>query len=235
VSAWLGPHRFHGTSSLQVLDPNTKTEFEQLKDETAIDFDGQGYRATLDNSREYGRHAWFVDGVLYLRPRFGAYHKRAPTDGTEAPRIRDEMYATAAGYLAPFQNAMKVSDGGQETVAGQVARKVLLSTDGDDSVRSLAGMIYLDEKTGVPLKVEIAGAFEFEQEGKKLLMRVEARHEFSDIHAVPKIGAPTDAESLPTPERSHETDDRNTLLRGIAPPARRSPTPETVRPEGSPS
>jgi hypothetical protein len=251
VSKLLGAHQVQGASKLEVKDLATQQIIETLSDVTVIEFDKDGnYKASLGNTRDYGRDAYFIGGTLYLRPRFGIFHKRPPTDPAEPARIRDDIYGTVFGFTEALQKNLAVSDGGSEAVGGRTGRKILLKKGATRTlpreskvsrqwrdkaeVKDITGEVVLDVETGVPLKAHISGTIEFTGSGRLLAMKIDASHLFFNIGTTPAVTLPPTAEVM-TPRQARDTEDRNFLLKGIAPPARRAPTPESVRLEGNPS
>jgi len=239
IASALGAHTFRGSSKVQITAGDEIVR--SLADETAIDYTAGGdFRATLDNSREYGRHALFVDGSLYLRPRFGKYHKRPPTSEGEPAAIRDDIYATLGDYFDLVSGAATPKDLGGVTVDGRSGRKIeLVIADSPrerpeslsqrqwrekHEVLSVAGFIVLDDATGAVLDGTFQGEVTFTQEGKTYAMTVEVTHKVTVTSAV-EVTAPPDEETVATRMRPHELEERESLLEGIAPPLRKTPVP----------
>lgn len=246
VGALVGPHAMAGKSHVEVREGATPVEV--LDDETSIQLDGKGnYHAVLSNSREYGREVFFVGGWMYLRPRFGKYHKRRPADEAEPARVRGEIFGTVAAQFDLLAPAVTVSDGGKTEVHGRPARKVVLAMAKESGKRSeplaqrkwresavvkeVAGEIALDEKTGAPLRAALHGTVTFQRDGRSFEMRLESSHELSAFGSVPPVAAPPDEETVADISQRHELAERDSLLQGIAPPARKAPTPGSGTPE----
>jgi hypothetical protein len=74
----------------------------------------------------------------------------------------------------------------------------------------------------VPLAVKLAGAVGFTRDGVRRTMKLSVDGTLTGIGTPVAIAAPDRAEVVATPERMREVDDRDSLLRNIAPPLRRS-------------
>ena len=242
VSELLGSHRVTGKSSIQVREGDNVVE--DLSDDVSIVIDGDGnFHATLDNSKEYGRHVFFVAGSLYLRPRFGQYHRRAPADDQEPDRTRSEIYGAVGAYFDLISSGAESSDRGAHQIAGRPARRIAVSLAaepktpapgslaqqnwrGDIIVQAVEGELSLDAETGMPLEVAVSGAVRFIREGRTFDMTVSAQHTVSEIGAVAAVEPPPPEEVVEIPPRGSEFDERAELLRGIAPPPSKAPTPQ---------
>jgi hypothetical protein len=248
VGALVGPHRFSGTSKVAVTEGGKAVEGLDETAHIALDADGN-FEATLDNSREYGRHALYVDGVMYLRPRFGKYHQRPPADDDEPARVRDEIYGNLAAYLELLGPRIEVSDGGALEVAGRSARRITLSAAPAERprpaerlsqrkwresavVRDVSGVVVLDREAGVPLHASVEGAVGFTRDGRTFEMRLSLSHELGSIGTVEAVVAPPAEETMPTPQRPSEIEERDALLQGLAAPAE-APAPPPPRPRRS--
>lgn len=240
VGILVGPHAMAGRSHVEVREGATPVEV--LDDETAIQLDGKGnYHAVLSNSKEYGREVFFVDGTMYLRPRYGKYHQRRPADDGEPARVRGEIFATVASHFDLMAAGVSVSDGGKTEVHGRPARKVVIAVGKEREKRSeavaqrkwreaavvkeAAGEIALDEKTGAPLRATLRGTVGFQRDGRSFEMRLESSHELSAFGSVAPVVAPPAEETVADVSQRHELAERESLLQGIAPPARKAPTP----------
>ena len=240
VTALVGPHAVTGRSRLEVRDGATVVE--ELDDEIEIRVDADGdFFARMHNSKEYGREVYLVDGALYLRPRYGKFHRRAPNDEAEPGRLRSEIFGGVAAQLELLAPSLTVSDGGATEVAGRAARKLVLghgeakAARGDEPahrawrasavVKEISGEVVLDAETGAPLRAVVSGVVSFQKDGRSLEMRLESSHELSSFGKVAAVAAPEPAQVLSGIEQRHELEERESLLRGIAPPSRRSATP----------
>ncbi len=233
-AAALGAHVFRGASKLRVVEG--ADEVEAIDDTTAIDYAADGsFRAILDNSRDYGRHAIYAGGTLYLRPRFGKYHARAPTERDEPAAICDEVYATFGDYFDLASNRVAVADAGAATVAGRSGRAITLSKAASErprkqtlaqrkwretiAVESIDGEVVLDDETGAVLRGKLTASVQFVRDGRTFQMTVEATHAIESVGGAVAVEAPAEDEIVATPHRSHELEERDALLEGIAPPA----------------
>jgi hypothetical protein len=242
VSESLGAHKVEGKSTVQVKEGDTI--IEELEDTLLIDIDGENhFVATLDNSKDYGRHAIFDGESLYLRPRFGKYHGRAPQSDDEASEIRNQIFAGASDYLALFSSQLEVSDKGSQTLGGRAVRQVALklapkahkkSKPPEHSqslwrasieVQAIEGLISFDAETGVPLSLEFQGSIKYTRDKRRFEMILQASRSISDIAHQRAIAAPAADMVLRIPARQQELAERDQILQGIAPPARKAPLP----------
>jgi hypothetical protein len=237
VGALLGPHTVTGRSHTEVHEKGVV--IETIDDEIGIEFDAKGnFHAQLDNSKEYGRDVYFIDGWLFLRPRYGKFHRRRPNDDGEPARIRGEIYGTVAATLDLLSPGVALADGGAVQIAGRSGRQINLSTERrvrkpapqplaqrkwreTAVVHEVSGALVVDVKTGVVLRATIQGAVSFQRDGRAFDMRLEARHELGTFGAVEEVEAPAAEMVVMDSEQRHELDERDSLLDGIAPPAAR--------------
>jgi hypothetical protein len=243
VVTLIGPHAMSGRSHLEVREGEAPVEV--LDDESAIQLDAKGnYHALLSNSKEYGREVFFVDGWMYLRPRYGKYHKRQPADDAEAARVRSEIFGTVAAHFELLASGVALSDGGATDVHGRKARKVVIASGKGKPpvestsqrtwretavVKEVSGEIALDEKTGAPLRAQLRGTVAFQRDGRSFEMRLESSHELSAFGSVAAVTAPPDEETVADLVQRHELAERESPLQGIAPPSRKAPTPGAAR------
>lgn len=241
VAPALGSHRFRGTSSSTVSEGTEVVE--ELSDQTRIDFsDGGAFHAVLANSRDYGRESIFADGVLYLRPRYGAFHRRPPVDDTEPGRIRDQTFATLGAYFELLAPGAELSDRGHAQVAGRAARTIDIARAPEPRerhaeeqahrawrqgavVREVSGTVWLDAETGAPLAGELRGVVQFARGDRRFDMALEVDHRIEAIGQPIEIAVPAEEDTVATHQRLRELDEREQLLEGIAPPARRGSRP----------
>jgi len=246
VTAALGAHAFHGTSSLQVRQDGQLVE--DLGDTTRIEVDAAGaIHAQLDNSHDYGRELVFVGGTVYVRPRHSKFHRRPPSDDDEPARFADEIFATLGDYFELVAPGAEVSDQGPVDLQGRRGRRIAVRLAPSPrppptenaperawrqsvSVSKLDGSLVIDQDTGVPLSGKLDAVASYTRDGKLFEMTIAVTHEVDSVGKVASIAAPPPEDSVATFEVNRESEDRETLLQGIAPPARRPPTPETVPP-----
>lgn len=241
IGEQLGAHAVRGSTSLKVEE--SSVVIEELDDELVLDFDGEDrFLATLDNSKEYGRHAIYDGTTLYLRPRFGLYHARAPQSETEAAEIRNSMYGVTGDYLELLSRQLEVSDKGATTHGGRAAREVLLKLAPKPAsvasetlehrkwrdtieVEALSGSVFLDAETGAPLHVELSGSIAFERDNRRFIMTLGAERTVSEVGNARAIAAPAEDMVMAIAPRRRELAERDSLLESIAPPARTAPVP----------
>jgi hypothetical protein len=239
-AARLGPHRFQGTHKLRVKENGA--DVEALDEETLIEQGAKGFHAVYKNSRDYGREVFLSGDKLWLRPRYGKYHRRPPVDAAEPAKLLDETFGTFAADMELATGWLAVTAGEEVQVAGRPARRVTLAlAEGGKpakqtlpqrgwregaTVLAVSGTADLDAATGVVLAAAWKLDVRFVREGRTFDMNLEGTHAVTDVGTEIAITPPPDAESVDTPGRSTELDDRNKLLEGIAPPAGKAPTPK---------
>ncbi len=224
----LGAHEVAASSSVRVTKGGVVVT--DLSDKTIIRLDANGnYLATADNNSDYGRHAIFVDEMLYLRPRYGKYHRRAPANRDEPNQILDQMHATSAAYFELLFTGAELSDRGNVTAAGRAARQIDIKLSPNKSPRpkeslshrrwresisvdQLTGTVILDSDSGIPLKVSITGELRFVKDQTPMTMKLAAEHEFSSVGEVAAIERPSPDLSVSAPTISNEASDERTLL-----------------------
>jgi hypothetical protein len=250
IGVALGPHRFAGTSRVETTEGTATVDLLEIKTEIALDSDGS-FHARLENSREYGREAFYVaaakggaattsaaTGLLYLRPRYGKFHRRPPVDADEAAAIRDQIGGDLGAYFELLAPGVEITDKGATKAAGRDARRIEIKLAPkqrklpaqaeshrqwrqDVTVTAATGEVLLDAATGAPLEGHLEGTAAFSRDGRTFAMRLAVTHALSQIGQAQPITPPTDADSVATPERLREVEERDSLLRGIAPPTKR--------------
>ncbi len=236
----LGGHTLTAKSSVTIREG--ATQVEQLASEVTLEVDASGaFHATENNSADYGREVIFTGGTLYLRPRYARWHGRAPEDDAELVKLKDDLGSTLAAHVDLVASAISVADRGAVEQAGRPAHRIAIDRmqapaappaqtlkqrawRTGSTVNALAGDIVLDAKTGVPLHAHLEASVEFARDGHRYTMAIVVDHDITAIGAPHPIGAPPAAEVVATPERLHEVDERDTLLDGMAPPARKKTT-----------
>jgi hypothetical protein len=243
----LGPHTYR-LSSETIVEEGGK-QVEQLSDQTAIELgDKDAFSAVYTNSGDYGREVKFVDGKLYLRPRYQRWHGRDPEPPDEPIAIRDSFYEPIAATWDLLGPAAELTDRGSAEVAGRPGKKIAIALSPDHralpaetltqrkwrekrSIDALSGEVVLDAESGVPLSIKLSGAIGFSRDGRRFTMKVTLQAGAAAIGAPVAITAPPSEEVVATPERLREVDDRDFLLHGIAPPLRRNPDGTAVTPQ----
>ena len=233
AAAKLGDHRLTITSTVTVKDGDAT--LEQLGETVTIEAAAAGpYHATADNTADDGREVIWEGGRLYLRPRYARWHGRGPETDDEPAAIRDQLAAVLGDYVDVLARGLEVSAKGAETVAGRAgqklelklapsprsaAREALRQRSWRDSVQvvGIGGELVLDDELGVALRAAVTGEVTFERDGKRLTMAITVKQQVDAI-AAPTIAPPAADQVVATPTRSREVDDRNALLKGIAPP-----------------
>jgi uncharacterized protein (DUF1684 family) len=247
VLAALGPHRVDLATTNSVLEDGKQVS--ALTDQTLIEVGKDGAFHTLyTSSADYGSETIFTGGKLYLRPRYQRWHERAPEEPEEPAALRDRAFegiVAAWHLLAP---GAELIDRGAIQVAGRAGRKIevrrapapaalpperLVQRKWREtrSIEELSGEVVLDTEKGVPLAVKLAGAIGFTRDGKRRTMKLGVDGAITKIGTPAEIAAPARSEVVATPERMREVDDRDFLLRNIAPPIRRNPDGTAATPQ----
>ena len=240
VVAALGPHTFTFKST-NTVDENGK-RVSELNDTTKLELGAKdSFHGTYENSADYGREAIFVDGKLYLRPRYQRFHGRAPDSPDEPGQVRDAYFDSIYATWELLAPAVELTDGGAATVAGRSGRKIIVKQAPSPrsnppepldqrkwrekrTIEGVSGEVVLDAEKGVPLSVKLAGTVNFSRDGRRFTMKVTLDSALAATGPV-EIAAPPPDMVVATPERLREVDDRDFLLQGIAPPLRKNEAP----------
>jgi hypothetical protein len=247
--ASLGPHVLVINSATLVEEAGTPVT--DLSDHAQIENGERGaYHALYINSADYGRETTFVDGKLYLRPRYQRWHARRPETPDEPIELRDHYAGAIAATWDLLAPAIELTDRGPIEVAGRPGRKIEVKRAPTASkpaaepitqrkwregrsVDAIAGEIVLDTDKGVPLAVKLSGSIGFSRDGRRFTMKVSLDSTTSGIGSAAAIAVPAAGEVVATPERLREVDDRDYLLQGIAPPLRKNADGTAVPPAPS--
>jgi hypothetical protein len=246
ILAALGPHTAGVNSAITVTEAGKPVS--ELSDHAQVDNGtGDAYHAIYTNSADYGRETTFVDGTLYLRPRYQRWHARDPETPDEPAELRDRYFDAVAATWDLLAPGVELADRGALEVAGRAGRKIEVTHAGDPrdpaaepiaqrkwrearSVDEAAGEIVLDAERGVPLAVKLTGTVGFTRDGRRFAMKVSVDSAISGVGSAAMVLPPPDGEVVATPERRREVDDRDYLLQGIAPPLRRNPDGTAIPP-----
>jgi len=244
--AALGPHSVAVNSATTVSEAGQPVS--ELSDHALIENGDDGaYHAVYTNSADYGRETTFVDGKLYLRPRYQRWHARAPEAPDEPAALRDQYAGAVAATWDLLAPGAELIDRGPFDVAGRAGRKISVARSPEPrqpppetvaqrkwregrSIEAVSGEIVLDTDKGVPLVMKLAGTIGFSREGRRFTMRVSVDSLISGVGSARVIATPAETDVVATPERLREVDDRDYLLQGIAPPLRRNPDGTAVPP-----
>ncbi len=253
AAARLGAYHLVGTHGVRVSENGT--EVEALDETTTIDrAAGGAYFAQYANSKDYGRDVYFqpasggaAAGTLWLRPRYGKFHRRAPATPDEPARVLDEIFGTFAADYDLVARFATVSDLGESTLLGRRVRKIGLGAGNkrarprqtdparawrdETAVESLQGEVTLDVETGALIAGTLEARVAFVDRGRSYVMALVATHSLTEVGGQVTVTPPGEADSATTPERSTELEDRDDLLRGLAPPAPKAPTPQGDKPQ----
>src|SRR5262249_4695998 len=153
--------------------------------------------AVVQNSRDAGRELYAKGGKVWVRPRYGKFHRRAPSSPDEAARALDDAYGTLAAQIALVADGMSVSDGGAARgMGGRPGRKIVLGAAGG-KVQSLDGEAILDDRTGAVLAARLEARLALDG-GRSL--ELHCLHELRPLGAA--IAFPGDEDAVDTPLRS---------------------------------
>jgi hypothetical protein len=242
----LGAHVLTEKSVVEIREAGAVVD--DLTTTLTLAYDASGaYHATLDNSADYGREVVFSGDTLYLRPRYARWHRRAPETEGEPTALRDQLASELAAHFDLIAPAVAVADQGEVTQAGRPARKIALDKAAAPrkapaqhltqrawrdtvEVDQVAGEVVLDARSGIPLRAHLEATARFSRDGHAFTMKLTVDHDVRAIGAAPEIATPPPDEVVATPERLHEVDDRDLLLRGLAPPIHRAHGPAAPPP-----
>jgi hypothetical protein len=248
VAARLGMHT-HAAKTAIVVHEGT-AQVDALTTETTIELGADGaWHAVANNSADYGRETIWQGGALYLRPRYARWHRRAPNDDDEPARLRDEYASELAAAWDLLAPGVALADKGPRTVAGRPGRVVEISLSKSPRkppaepliqrrwresrvIEAASGEVVLDTASGAPLAARLAGKIAFVRDGRRFTMTLEASQDVRDVGQVIAIAPPLPDEVVDTPERLREVDDRDALLKGIAPPTRAPDDPGAAPAKG---
>ena len=223
-----------------------------LSDKTVLELgDGAAFHGLYENSADYGRETIFIDGKLYLRPRYQKWHGRAPETADEPAQLRDAYFGAIAATWDLVAPGAELTDRGVTAqVAGRAGRKIAFKLAPSPrenphealsqrqwresrTVSALDGEVTIDADKGVPLAIEMTGAIAFSRDGRRFTMKLSMKGGITKLGAT-AIAAPAETEVIATPTRRGEVDERDSLLHGIAPPIRKN-ADGTARPTPAPT
>ncbi|MCW5802285.1 MAG: hypothetical protein KIT31_07850 [Deltaproteobacteria bacterium] len=200
---------------------------------------GGAFHGVYTNSADYGRETLFAGGTLYLRPRYQVWNARAPETKDEPQALRDAYVAAVAATWDLLAPAVELSDRGALEVAGRAGRRIEVKQAPSPkanppepldhrkwregrTIEGVTGEVVLDADTGLPLAVKLAGTVGFARDARQFQMKLALDAKVTKVGAV-AIAAPASEEVIATPERMKEVDERDMLLKGIAPPIKKRP------------
>ena len=244
--AGLGPHvvSIAGTT---IVDEAGEAVME-LSERTTLELGaGDVFRGVYTNTQDYGREVTFVDGSLYLRPRYQRWHKRAPETTDEPLALRDAFVLPIAAVWDLLAPGVELTDQGAIDVAGRSGRKIAVQQSPrpakppaealvqrkwreQRTIEDVTGEVVIDTETGAPLTTKLSGTVGFMRDGRRFRMKLSVTSAISDLGKPAAITAPAPEEVVTTPERLREVDERDYLLQGIAPPLRKNPDGTAVTP-----
>ncbi len=253
IAEAVGAHQAKITARIEITE-NGKV-VDALSDETTLEAAADGsWHAIYDNSADYGREVTSLGGKLYLRQRYAKWHGRAPNDPKEPGHLIDRIYAVLGDYFEVVAFAAEVTDKGADTVGGRAGRRVEIKLSPTPKkppeqmltqrawretigVQALTGDAILDADTVIPLQARFTAKLSFSRDGRTFQETIEVGQDLTGFGQPVTITAPAADLVVATPERLKEVDERDELLRGIAPPTRKGgvPGPSRPQPAGPPS
>lgn len=246
VDAALGVHTV--AISTQTTVEEAGKPVSDLSDHTTIELgDAGAYHAVYTNSADYGREVIFVGGQLYLKPRYQRWHQRAPESPDEPAQIENDMYGAIAATWDLLAPGAELTDQGPAQVGGRAGRKIAVKLSPSPkkppaeklaqrkwrekrTIDAVSGEVILDADKGVPLSVTLTGTVGFTRDNRRFSMKITLQSEVSGIGVAAAVKAPAPEDTVATPERLREVDDRDFLLQGIAPPLRKNADGSPVTP-----
>jgi hypothetical protein len=235
VVAALGPHTLAITLTTTITDAAGKPTTELGERYDLVAGEGGAFHGTYTNSADYGRETIFVAGRVFLRPRYQRWHGRAPETPEEPAQLRAGFYSAIAATWDLVAPGAALSQASTIQIAGRTGRKLAVTLASEPrpnpnerivqrkwrelrEVTALAGEVVLDSESGLPLAVALHATVGFVRDGKRHAMKLALDAKLVSRGPV-ALAAPNAAEVVATPERKHEVDDRDALLKDLAPPA----------------
>ena len=240
TTAKLGAHWFRGTHTMRVTEDGKIVE--SLDETSTLELSKTGaFHLQYENSRDYGRETYFDGKTVWVRPRYGKYHRRPPASRDEPTTLTNDIYATLAADYELVAHAVDIQDLGTTKVGNRQARKIKLSLGkarkrppqrllhkswrGQFVVTYVAGELLLDKKTGALLAGKLTSKGQLVRAGRTFELALVSTHRLTQGPVT--LQFPTVEDSVETPKRSTDVADREKLLKGIAPPMPRGHTPVT--------
>lgn len=237
IVALLGEHAISIEMTTRVTENGNA--ISSLDETTAMERGDHGaFHAVYANSQDYGKEVNFIDGKVYLRPRYQRWHVRDPAPANEPVVLADQFYDPIYATWELFSPGVSVSDKGSAQFAGRTGRAIAIGRAASPrrptaeplahrkwreqrTIEAITGDIVLDEQRGVPLAVNLSGTVRFQRDGRNFAMQISLHSAVAKVGQAAQIAPPTADEVVATPERMREVDDRDFLLQGIAPPVHR--------------
>jgi len=247
VLAAIGPHTATLASMTTVEEAGKAVS--ALGDKTKIEIGETGaYHALYENDADYGREVTFVDGTMYLRPRYQKWHGRAPESADEPLALRDQFFEPIAATWDLLAPGVELTDKGAADAGGRPGRKIAIQLSPKPAkphaetiaqkkwreqrtIEEVTGEVILDADKGTLLSIQLAGTVSFMRDGRRFKMKMSITAAITGIGTAVAITAPEAKDVVATPERLREVDDRDYLLQGIAPPLRKNADGTAVAPQ----
>lgn len=231
----LGPHSI--TIATKTIVTSGTAAISELSDKSVLELGAGGaWHGLYENSEDLGRETLFIKDTLYLRPRYQRWHQRAPETALEPTKARDAYVDGVFATWDLIAPAVELTEQGAATVAGRAGTAIevklspvpaKLPTERltqrkwreTRSVEAVSGVIVLDVDTGSLLSAKLDAKIAFMRDGKRMQMQIILDASVGSLGPVP-IAAPPPEDTVATPERRHEVEERDKLLEGLAPPTR---------------
>ena len=218
----LGPHHFSARSKVVVGTEGNTVDTIENEVEFSINKKGEFY-ALLKNDKGYRHEVYFLDGLLYLRPAEGKFHKRLPTSLKEPQDIRNQLLSDLPGYFSLFSPSAEFYPAGTSTVSKRkvdsftlkLSKKPAPQSDVDGptqnwrktlKVKKLSGSFDLDQKSKAPIKANFDGSAGYQNAGQDFSLAVQYRHTISKIGKANAIALPADAKFVSSPLEEGQLD-----------------------------
>jgi hypothetical protein len=237
LSEVIGAHKVAGKALVTVS--NAGNVVEELTTTIQIEVDKDfHFDARLNNSKSYGRHAIWDGESLYLRPGQGKFNKRLPNDEAEVASTQDAFFAHPWAQFELVLGHVDIAASTDELLDKRAVVTIDLALASKPrkldeetlehrkwrsgiTVSKLSGKVHLDKETGIPLALDLSSSVGFTRDGKNFVMKLEVEQTISDIGHALTVAVPPADQIMSAPKRLPELDERELLLDGIAPPAKR--------------
>jgi len=219
----------------------TKNEkiIKDLEVITTLVLDSAGnFHAIQNNSKDYGREIIFLDGYLYLRSRYGHFHKRRPNNSHEVKKLKNQLFHEVAAYLGLLKNdihlnttedtyqghpvlRISITKGKSQkpSIAAEKKKDSSLKWRDTVQVANVTGEILMDSQHRFPRKVNANATLSYLEDKIPFAMKIRIDSNISQKSEEKRIIAPP-ADRIVSLDLYTDAEDRKILLEGLAPPER---------------
>jgi hypothetical protein len=155
------------------------------------------------------------------------------------------MFGELSAYFEVVAAGAELVDRGHAEVSGRAGRKIEIKAAPEAAerpaektaqrkwredviVRAVKGEVVLEAEVGGLLEGKLEATAVFMREARQFEMKLSVVHQITEIGATANVAAPPAELSVATPEHHREAFEREQLLEGIAPPAKKPPTPKST-------